>query len=76
MKEVDYIKEYLKVNNYKSTLECLEKEERYLQTERNSSSQKNKIKSPPKSYLSQLINSFKEKTKKNIIGTRGLYKFR
>jgi hypothetical protein len=64
MKEVDYIKEYLKVNNYKSTLECLEKEERYLQTERNSSCQKNKMNTPPKSYLSQLINSFKEKTKK------------
>ena len=27
MKEIDYIKEYLKVNGYKSTLECLEKEE-------------------------------------------------
>ena len=64
MKEIDYVKEYLKVNNYKSTLECLEKEEKYLQTERNSSSQKNKINTPPKSYLSQLINSFKEKTKK------------
>ena len=64
MKEIDYIKEYLKVNNYKSTLECLEKEERYLQTEKNSSFQKNKINTPTKSYLSQLINSFKEKTKK------------
>ena len=63
MKEIDYIKEYLKLNKFKSTLECLEKEEKYLQAEINNSSELN---SPPtkKSYLSQLINSFKEKTKK------------
>ena len=63
MKEIDYIKEYLKLNKFKSTLECLEKEEKYLQAEKNNSSELN---SPPtkKSYLSQLINSFKEKTKK------------
>ena len=63
MKEIDYIKEYLKVNNYKSTLECLEKEEKYLQIERNNSTNQNKV-ILAKSYLSQLINSYKEKTKK------------
>ena len=35
MKEIDYIKEYLKVNNFQSTLECLEKEEKYLDIEKN-----------------------------------------
>jgi len=64
MKEIDYIKEYLKVNNFKSTLECLEKEERYLKTELNSSFSQAKNLIPPKSYLTQLINSYKEKTKK------------
>ena len=63
MKEIDYIKEYLKTNNYKSTLECLEKEEKYLQAEKNNASSKPQP-IPKKSYLSQLINSFKEKTKK------------
>ena len=63
MKEIDYIKEYLKTNKYKSTLECLEKEEKYLQAEKNNSSSKTQP-IPKKSYLSQLINSFKEKTKK------------
>ena len=61
MKEIDYIKEYLKTNKFKSTLECLEKEEKYLQAEKNND--KSKI-IQKKSYLSQLINSFKEKTKK------------
>ena len=37
MKEIDYIKEYLKLNGYKNTLECLEKEEKYLQVEKNNS---------------------------------------
>ena len=64
MKEIDYVKEYLNVNNFKSTLECLEKEERYLKTELNSSSSQTKLLIPPKSYLTQLINSYKEKTKK------------
>ena len=63
MKEIDYIKEYLKLNEYKSTLECLEKEEKYLQVEKNNASSKSKS-NPKKSYLSQLIISFKEKTKK------------
>ena len=63
MKEIDYIKEYLKLNKFTSTLECLEKEEKYLQAERNNTSISNSL-SPTKSYLSQLINSFKEKTKK------------
>jgi len=35
MKEIDYIKEYLKINGYKSTLECLEKEEKYINAEKN-----------------------------------------
>jgi len=34
MKEIDYIKEYLKINGYKSTLECLEKEEKYINAEK------------------------------------------
>ena len=62
MKEIDYIKEYLKLNNFKSTLECLEKEEKYLQAERNNASISSS--SPSKSFLSQLINSYKEKTNK------------
>ena len=33
LKEIDYIKEFLKANGYKSTLECLEKEEKYMQAE-------------------------------------------
>ena len=37
MKEIDYIKEYLKVKGYKSTLECLEKEEKYITAEKNNS---------------------------------------
>ena len=63
MKEIDYIKEYLKLNKFTSTLECLEKEEKYLQAERNNTSISNSL-SPTKSYLSQLINSYKEKTNK------------
>jgi len=31
--EIDYIKEYLKANGYKSTLECLEKEEKYIEAD-------------------------------------------
>ena len=38
MKEIDYIKEYFKLNKFTSTLECLEKEEKYLQAERNNTS--------------------------------------
>ena len=34
MKEIDYIKEYLKNNGYKDTLECLEKEEKYLKVDK------------------------------------------
>ena len=63
MKEIDYIKQYLKLNKYKSTLECLEREEKYLQAEKNNSFISNPS-PPPKSYLSQLINSYKEKTNK------------
>ena len=37
MKEIDYIKDYLKVNGYENTLECLAKEEKYLQVEKNNS---------------------------------------
>ena len=37
MKEIDYIKEYLTQNGYKATLECLEKEEKYLTAEKNNS---------------------------------------
>ena len=35
MKEIDYIKEYLQINGFKSTLECLEKEEKYIIAEKN-----------------------------------------
>ena len=44
MKEIDYIKEYLQENGYKATLECLEKEEKYLLAEKNNSKVKNNIK--------------------------------
>ena len=37
MKELDYIKEYLEKNGYKSTLECLEKEDKYITAEKNNS---------------------------------------
>jgi len=37
MKEIDYIKEYLEINGYKSTLECLEKEDKYMRAEKNNS---------------------------------------
>ena len=37
MKEIDYIKDYLESNGYKSTLECLQKEEKYLKAEKNNS---------------------------------------
>ena len=37
IKEIDYIKDYLEVNKYQSTLECLEKEERYITAAKNNS---------------------------------------
>lgn len=74
LKEIDYVKEYLKNNGYNSTLECLEKEEKYKIAEKLHSkviSFKNniiKLQSPSsdkkESYLSQTIHSYTDKTKK------------
>jgi hypothetical protein len=60
--EMEYIKEYLRLNGLKSTLECLEKEENY----RNVTDKKREIINSDgieKPKLSKLISENKEKTK-------------